>query len=71
MEIFNQDRILVVADHERIIRTCQERNIQAVMTSSLECKTGTNRVPEIASLYWASMYANVQGDESFCYDCRY
>ena len=60
--VLEPSRIVVATDDERIAVTCREIGMQIEMTSS-SCKTGTDRVAEVARKYPASIYVNVQGDE--------
>ena len=54
--------IYVATDDERIENHCNKLGIQTIMTSS-NCKTGTDRVAEVAEKIDADYYINVQGDE--------
>ena len=60
--VLEPERIVVATDDERIATVCRELGMQCEMTSS-DCKTGTDRVAEVARRYPASIYVNVQGDE--------
>ena len=55
-------QIFVATDDERIEIFCKENNINVIMTSS-DCKTGTDRVSEVAQQIDCDFYINVQGDE--------
>jgi 3-deoxy-manno-octulosonate cytidylyltransferase (CMP-KDO synthetase) len=54
--------IYVATDDERIENHCNKLGIQTILTSS-NCKTGTDRVAEVAEKIAADYYINVQGDE--------
>jgi 3-deoxy-manno-octulosonate cytidylyltransferase (CMP-KDO synthetase) len=56
------DRVVVATDDERIRLTCETRGIRVVMTSS-GCLTGTDRLAEVAKMFSARTYINIQGDE--------
>ena len=55
-------QVFVATDDKRIEKYCQENNINVIMTSS-DCKTGTDRVSEVAQKIDCDFYINVQGDE--------
>lgn len=57
-----RENVYVLTDDNLVIRHCEERGIQVVLTSK-DCLTGTDRVAEFASLYSYDYYINVQGDE--------
>jgi 3-deoxy-manno-octulosonate cytidylyltransferase (CMP-KDO synthetase) len=54
--------VYVATDDERIYRSCSERGVPCIMTS-VEHKTGTDRVGEVAEKIPADLYVNIQGDE--------
>ncbi len=56
------DAVYVATDDDRIYKTCIEYNMDVIMTSK-ECKTGTDRVAEVAQKIDADLYINIQGDE--------
>lgn len=56
------ETIYVATDDKRIRKTCEDHNIQVLMTSS-NCLTGTDRVAECAEQLDAEVFFNVQGDE--------
>lgn len=60
--VLHSDRVIVATDDKRIADVCLERGMKYEMTSP-DCKTGTDRVAEVARRYPASVYINVQGDE--------
>jgi 3-deoxy-manno-octulosonate cytidylyltransferase (CMP-KDO synthetase) len=56
------DEVYVATDDDRIYTACSERDIPCTMTS-VEHKTGTDRVGEVAEKIPADLYVNIQGDE--------
>lgn len=56
------DRCVLATDDERIATVGREYGMEVCMTSD-ECKTGTDRVAEVAEKIPATIYVNVQGDE--------
>ena len=61
------DRVVVAADDELIISTCQEHGIEAMLTSTTH-KSGTDRINEAAkklNLKDDDIVINVQADEPF------
>lgn len=56
--------ILVATDDERIVRACEQHNLQACLTKSHH-ETGTDRCREAAQLSGKPFILNVQGDEPF------
>ncbi|MCL4121006.1 UNVERIFIED_CONTAM: hypothetical protein GTU68_044228 [Idotea baltica] len=58
----DSSKVFVLTDDELILKHCQERGMQVVLTSS-KCLTGTDRVAEFASKTDFDYYVNVQGDE--------
>mgnify|MGYP006098277673 CR=1 FL=1 len=54
--------IYVATDDARIEKFCFDNNINVIMTSP-NCKTGTDRIAEVAEIIDADTYINVQGDE--------
>jgi 3-deoxy-manno-octulosonate cytidylyltransferase (CMP-KDO synthetase) len=54
--------VIVATDSDEIFALCQERGWNARMTSE-ECRSGTDRVREVAQHVSADVYVNVQGDE--------
>lgn len=56
------DSVYVATDDERIKSTCEELDINVVMTSE-QHKTGTDRIGEVARKIKADLYVNIQGDE--------
>jgi 3-deoxy-manno-octulosonate cytidylyltransferase (CMP-KDO synthetase) len=59
----NLDAIYVATDDERIESVCKYYGIKVLLTSS-ECRTGTDRVAEVAKRFRGDdIYVNIQGDE--------
>lgn len=59
----NVDRVIVATDSQQIIDVCHAGGVEAVMTSD-EHTSGTDRVAEVAAtLSYAEIIVNVQGDE--------
>ncbi|MCD4668363.1 MAG: 3-deoxy-manno-octulosonate cytidylyltransferase [Sulfurimonas sp.] len=61
------DRVVVAADDELIISTCQEHGIEAMLTSTTH-KSGTDRINECANILNVKdneLIINVQADEPF------
>jgi len=61
------DRVVVAADDESIISTCQEHGIEAMLTSTTH-KSGTDRINECANILNLDddeIIINVQADEPF------
>ncbi len=56
------DDVVVATDSEEIISLCRERGWHARMTS-IDHRSGTERVHEISNSIAADVYLNVQGDE--------
>ncbi len=54
--------VIVATDSEEILLLCQQNGWNARMTSA-ECRSGTDRVREVASDISADIFVNVQGDE--------
>jgi len=54
--------VIVATDSEEIFALCQKHAWNARMTSE-ECRSGTDRVREVAQSVSAEIYVNVQGDE--------
>ncbi len=54
--------VIVATDSAEIMEFCQKNGYVARMTSS-ECKSGTERVVEVARTVKSDVYINVQGDE--------
>lgn len=56
------EKIFVATDDERIASVCREQGLAVLMTSS-DCLTGTDRVAECAAQLDVDVLINVQGDE--------
>jgi len=56
------DEILVATDNEEIFKVVENFGGKAVMTSS-NCKSGTDRLAEVAGSLDADIFINIQGDE--------
>jgi len=54
--------VIVATDSDEIMSVCLARGWDARMTSA-ECRSGTDRVREVAQSVSADVYVNVQGDE--------
>ena len=54
--------VIVATDSDEILSLCREHGWKAQMTSE-QCRSGTDRVREIAQSVSADLYVNVQGDE--------
>jgi len=62
MEVLPRDRVFVATDDESIKQTCDDQNINVIMTSEYH-KTGTDRIAEAAQQIETDFIINVQGDE--------
>lgn len=58
------DSVVVATDSHRVEKAMEVLDIPVVMTSS-HCRTGTDRVAEVAETGDGDIYVNVQGDEPF------
>lgn len=56
------ERILVATDSERIYKTVRDFGGEAIMTRE-NCRSGTDRVAEVAEKYPYDIFVNIQGDE--------
>jgi 3-deoxy-manno-octulosonate cytidylyltransferase (CMP-KDO synthetase) len=56
------DPVVVATDSGEVAAVCRERGIAVVMTSP-ECPSGSDRVREVARQIDADIYVNIQGDE--------
>lgn len=54
--------VIVATDSDEIFSLCRKHGWNARMTSA-ECRSGTDRVREVAQSVSADIYVNVQGDE--------
>ncbi|NDD65873.1 MAG: 3-deoxy-manno-octulosonate cytidylyltransferase, partial [Acidobacteria bacterium] len=55
------DRIIVATDDERVCRVVRDGGGEAMMTS-VEHRSGTDRLAEVASRIEAGIIVNIQGD---------
>ena len=55
-------RVVVATDDRRIVEAVQHFGGEAVMTSD-QCRSGTDRVAEVARKIKVGLYLNIQGDE--------
>lgn len=58
----DREKVLVATDDYRIVDHCNENNINVSLTRKT-CKTGTDRIYDIAKKKKKDIYINVQGDE--------
>lgn len=63
-EVVDREAVVVATDDDRIREHCKTAGIRVAMTSDA-CRTGTDRVAEVAESISADWYVNVQGDEPF------
>jgi 3-deoxy-manno-octulosonate cytidylyltransferase (CMP-KDO synthetase) len=56
------DPVVVATDSDEVAAACRERGIAVVMTSP-DCASGSDRVREVARQIEAEIYVNIQGDE--------
>lgn len=56
------ETVFVATDDERISNVCKQHNMKYIMTS-VDHKTGTDRIGEVANKIKADLYVNIQGDE--------
>jgi 3-deoxy-manno-octulosonate cytidylyltransferase (CMP-KDO synthetase) len=54
--------VIIATDSDEILALCKKHGWNARMTSE-ECRSGTDRVREVAQSVKADVYVNVQGDE--------
>ena len=62
LKVVPAELVYVATDSDEIRIVCEKQGIRVVMTSS-NCRTGTDRVAEVAQKVEADTYINVQGDE--------
>ncbi|MBK8575615.1 MAG: 3-deoxy-manno-octulosonate cytidylyltransferase [Elusimicrobia bacterium] len=55
-------RVVVATDDRRIVETVRRFGGEAMLTSD-QCRSGTDRVAEVARKIKAGLYLNIQGDE--------
>lgn len=56
------DDVIVATDSDEILSLCNRLGMMAQMTSA-DCRSGSDRVREVAQSVAADVYVNVQGDE--------
>lgn len=56
------DSIYIATDDERIRQTCQQYDMNVIMTSDTH-QTGSDRVGEVATKVEGDLFINIQGDE--------
>ena len=56
------NEVYVATDDQRIYDVCEQYGIQVIMTSD-QCRTGTDRVGEVAAKIDGDLFVNIQGDE--------
>ena len=57
----SRNKVFIATDDKRIFNHCQNFKINCLMTSA-SCKTGTDRIAEVAKKIDSKIYINVQGD---------
>mgnify|MGYP001173638978 FL=1 len=62
LKIVKNSQLIVATDDIKIKKCCEKYSINSILTSK-KCKTGTDRVAEVAKKIKARNYINVQGDE--------
>jgi len=62
VEALNAEQVIIATDDDRIIKHCQEKKMNTVLTSK-NCLTGTDRIHEVSNKIKSQIYINVQGDE--------
>jgi len=61
---FTPDRVIVATDDNRIAAACRAHGVQQVELTDPNCRTGTDRVAEVAARHpEVNVWVNVQGDE--------
>ena len=60
--VVKRSQLIVATDDIRIQKCCEKYSINSMLTSK-KCKTGTDRVAEVAKKIKVKNYINVQGDE--------
>ncbi|MDC3144456.1 3-deoxy-manno-octulosonate cytidylyltransferase [Pelagibacteraceae bacterium] len=61
------DNVVIATDDSRIAKHCEKVGMNYVLTSK-KCKTGTDRLIEVAKKHTYDFYVNVQGDEPLVSD---
>jgi len=62
IKVISKKFVYVATDDKRIADHCQLHGINYLMTRK-DCKTGTDRIIEVAKKIQSDLYVNVQGDE--------
>mgnify|MGYP001243654659 CR=1 FL=1 len=62
LKVVKKSQLIVATDDKRIQKCCEKYLINSILTSK-KCKTGTDRVAEVAKKIKVKNYINVQGDE--------
>lgn len=62
LKVVKRSQLIVATDDRRIQKCCKKYSINSILTSK-NCKTGTDRVAEVAKKIKVKNYINVQGDE--------
>ena len=62
LKVVKRSQLIVATDDIRIQKCCEKYSINSMLTSK-KCKTGTDRVAEVAKKIKVKNYINVQGDE--------
>jgi len=62
LKVNELDEVYVATDDKRFFDACESLDIKVIMTST-SCRTGTDRVGEVAEQIEADIYVNIQGDE--------
>lgn len=62
IKVPDMNEVYVATDDRRIYDACEKLSIKVIMTSE-SCRTGTDRVGEVAEKIPAELYVNIQGDE--------
>ena len=62
LKVVKKSNLIVATDHKKIVKCCEKFKIRSILTSK-KCKTGTDRVAEVAKKIKVRNYINVQGDE--------
>lgn len=61
-KVFGKKNVLIATDSEEILKEVKNFGGSGLLTSK-DCKSGTDRVAEVAERYFADYYINLQGDE--------
>ncbi len=62
MKVESLDEIIVATDDQRIVDVCNQLSLRVCLTSD-SCKTGSDRVAEVAEKIEGDLFVNIQGDE--------